>query len=62
MHIRIYLGTKFQLKLTVFIFLDQIFTKIVFQVKHRKIALLRVSMDIVYYIKVFLTGTNMTVF
>ena len=62
MHIRIYLGTKFQLKLTVFIFLDQIFMKIVFQVKHRKIALLRVSMDIVYYIKVFLTGTNITVF
>ena len=52
-HIRISLDTKFQLKLTIFIFQTQFAI-----VKNRKIWLLHVSMIVTYYIKVFRTETD----
>ena len=50
MHIRISLSTKFQLKLTILFFFDQICPKSVFLVEDRKITLLRASFVITYYI------------
>ena len=57
-HIRIGRETKFQLKQTIFDFFDQICPKRVFPVEKRKIALLRVSMVVIYYIKLFCTGAD----
>ena len=52
------LGTKFQLTLTVLIFFVQIFPKRVFLFENGKIALVRASMVVTYYIKLFRTGAD----
>ena len=57
LYTRISLYTKFQLKPTIFN-LDQICWKRVFPVWNRKIALLRGSMVVTYYIKLFCTGAD----
>ena len=46
-------GTKFQLKLTILTFLPKIPPKREFPVENGKIALVRVSMVVTYYIKLF---------
>ena len=58
LHIRISLGTKFYLELTILIFLDQICTKREFPVENAKIAFVRVSMVVTYYIKLFRKGND----
>ena len=58
LHIRISLGTKFYLELTILIFFDQICTKREFPVENAKIAFVRVSMVVTYYIKLFRTGND----
>ena len=55
---RISLGTKFELKLIILFFLDQIFPKMGFPVKSGKIALIRASMVVTYYIKLFCMVSN----
>ena len=57
-HIQISLGTKFQLKLTILIFFYQICPKRAFLVKNGKIALVRASMVVTYYTKLFRTGAD----
>ena len=58
MHIQINLGTKFQLKLTILIFFDQIYPRREFLLENGKIALKRASTVVIYYIKLFRTGAN----
>ena len=58
LHIRIRLGTKFQLKLTILNFFDQICPKREFPVENRKIALVHASMVITYHIKLFHMGAD----
>ena len=55
---RISVGTKCQLKLTILIFFYQICLKWVFPLKNRKIALVRASTVVTYYIKLFHTGAD----
>ena len=56
LHIRISLGTKFQLRLT--FFFDQTCPKREFPVENGKIALVHASMVVTYYIKLLRTGAN----
>ena len=58
LHIQISGGTKFQFKLTILIFFYQICSKKEFPVENGKIALVRASMIVTYYIKLFRTGAN----
>ena len=51
-------GPKFQLKLTILGFFDQIWPKMEFPVEHGKIALVRASIVVTYYIKLFRTGDD----
>ena len=55
-HIQISLGTEFQLKLTIMIFWDKFSQKGYFQSKIKKIALLRASVVVTYYIRLFCTA------
>ena len=57
MHIRISLGTKFQLKLTILIFWTK-FAQSEFPVENGKIAFARASMVVTYYIKHFRTEAD----
>ena len=59
LHIRISLVTKFQLKLTILIFFTK-FDQREFPVENRKIALVRASMVVTYYIKLFRMGDQQT--
>ena len=52
------LGTEFQLKLTIMIFWDKFSQKGYFQSKIKKIALLRASTVVTYYIKLFCTAAK----
>ena len=58
LHIRNSLGTKFQLKLTILIFFDQIYPRREFPLENGKIALKSASTVVIYYIKLFRTGAN----
>ena len=53
-----FVGTKFQLKQTILIFLDEFCSKREFPVENWKIALVRASMVVTYYIKFFSAGTD----
>ena len=59
LRIRISLGTKFQLKLTILIFLTKFVQKENFQSKMEKLHL-RAFMVVTYYIKIFRTGGRQT--
>ena len=56
MYIQISSGTKFQLKLTILIFLTKFAQKGYFLIEHGKIALVRAPMVVTYYIKLFRIG------
>ena len=60
LHTRVSLGNKFQLKATIviFFFSDQICPKREFPFQNGKNALVRVSMVVTYYIKLFRTGAD----
>ena len=58
LHIRISLGTKFQLKLIVLTFFSPNLFKREFPVENGKIALVRASMVATYYIKLFRIGAD----
>ena len=58
LHTRVSLGTKFQPKLTILIFFDQICPKKEFLVENGKSTLVRASMVVTYYTKLFHTGAD----
>ena len=58
LHTRVSLGTKFQPKLTILIFFNQICPKKEFLVENGKSTLVRASMVVTYYTKLFHTGAD----
>ena len=58
MNIRVSLGTKFHLKLTILIFYTNFAQKGYFLVKNGKIVFLRAPMVVTYYIELFRTWTE----